>query len=347
MKKFVTMLVKSLQLFADINTNVTTDPGLAVENKTFYDMALIREATPLLVHDQFGQKRPIPKNGGKRIEFRKYASLPKALTPLTEGVAPSGKKLNASAIEAEVGQYGDFVALSDMLDLTAIDNNVVEATRACGNQAGLTLDTITRNVLQSGTNVYYCPEVDENYKRTATPQPDDRSKLTAGCRLTVTVVKRIVALLKAANVPKIDGSYVCIIHPYAAYDLTNDPKWEEPHKYCQPNEIFEGEIGRIAGCRFVETSEAAIYTGAENDCPDGLAVFGTLFLGKDAYGVTEVTGGGLQTIIKQLGSAGTSDPLNQISTVGWKATKTAEILLEPYMYRVECCSEFSSDAEAN
>lgn len=354
MKKIIYMILAlfgafklNLQLFADINTNVTTDPGLSVENKTFYDMALIREATPLLVHDQFGQKRPIPKNGGKRIEFRRYASLPKALTPLTEGVTPDGKKLNASAIEAEVNQYGDYVALSDMLDLTAIDNNAVEATRACGNQAGLTLDTITRNVLQSGTNVYYCPEVDADYKRTATPQPDDRSKLTAGCRLTVNVVKRIVALLKGVNAPKIDGSYVCILHPYAAYDLTNDPKWEEPHKYCKPEEIFEGEIGRIAGCRFVETSEAAIYTGAENDCPDGLAVFAPLFLASGAYGVTEITGGGLQTIIKQLGSAGTADPLNQRSTVGWKATKTAEILLEPYMYRVECCSEFSADAEAN
>ena len=354
MKKFINwimgvfgIMVFNLQLLAEPNTNVTTDPGLSVENKTFYDMALIREASPNLIHDQFGQKRPIPKNGGKKIEFRKYASLPKALTPLTEGISPNGKKLSVDSIEAEVNQYGDYVCLSDVLDLTAIDNNVLEATQAIGKQAGLTLDTITRNVLQAGTNVYYCPEVDESYKRTATPQPDDRSKLTAGCKLTVAVVKRIVALLKAANAPKIDGSYVCILHPYAAHDLTNDPKWEEPHKYCKPEEIFEGEIGRIAGCRFVETSEAAIYTGTENDCPAGLAVFGCLFLAAGAYGITEITGGGLETIIKQLGSAGTADPLNQRSTVGWKAMKTAEILLEPYMYRVECCTDFSDDAEAN
>ena len=348
--KYLNMIVPmiiNLQLFAELNTNVTSDPGLSAENKTFYDMTLIREASPNLVHDQFGQKRPIPKNGGKRIEFRKYASLPKAMTPLTEGVTPDGKKLSVSSIEAEVSQYGDYVCLSDVLDLTAIDNNVLEATKAVGKQAGLTLDTITRNVLQSGTNVYYCPEVDENGKRTGTAQPTDRSELTAGCKRTVNVVKRIVALLKAANAPKINGSYVCILHPYAAYDLTNDPKWEEMHKYCTPEDMYEGEIGRIAGVRFVETSEAAIYTGAENDCPDGLAVFGCLFLADGAYGVTDITGGGLQTIIKQLGSAGTADPLNQRSTVGWKATKTAEILLEPYMYRVECTSEFSEDAEMN
>ena len=337
----------NLQLFAELNTNVTSDPGLSVENKTHYDMTLIDEATPYLVHDQFGQKRPIPKNGGKRIEFRKFASLPKATTPLTEGVTPDGKKLSASKIEAEVAQYGDYICLSDVLDLTSIDPVVVEATKASGAQAGLTLDTITRNVLQSGTNVFYCPEVGADGKVTGV-KPTDRSELTAGCKLTVQVVKRIVAQLKAANAPKIDGkNYVCILHPYCAYDLTSDPKWEEMHKYCQPDEMFEGEIGRIAGCRFVETSEAAIYTGAENDCPDGLAVFAPLFLANGAYGVTEVTGGGLQTIIKQLGSAGTADPLNQRSTVGWKATKTAEILLEPYMFRVECCSEFSPDAEMN
>ena len=345
MKKFITIM--HLQLFAELNTNVTSDAALSVENKTHYDMTLIDEATPYLVHDQFGQTRDIPKNGGKRIEFRKFANLPKATKPLTEGVTPDGKKLSATSIEAEVSQYGDFVCLSDMLDLTTIDPIVVEATKAIGAQAGLTLDTITRNVLQSGTNVYYCPEVDAEGKLTGV-KPADRSELTAGCKLTVKAVKRIVTMLKAINAPKIDGKhYVCILHPHCAYDLTSDPEWQEMHKYSQTTEMFEGEIGRVAGCRFVETSEAAIYTGAENDCPEGLAVYAPLFLAAGAYGVTKITGGGLQTIIKQLGSAGTADPLNQRSTVGWKATKTAEILLEMYMVRAECCGEFSPDAEMN
>ena len=336
--------IRGLQLFADdpLNTNVTSDPGLSVENKTFYDRALIEEASPELIHGQFGQKRPIPKNGGKRIEFRKYASLPKALTPLTEGVTPEGKKLSASSIEAEVSQYGDYVSLSDILDLTAIDNNVLEATKAIGRQAGLTLDTITRNVLQSGTNVFYCPKVGAGGATTAVTS---RSGLDKTCVLTVDVVKKVATMLKAANAPKIAGDYVCIVHPYVAYDIMSDPHWEEAHKYATPENIYQGEIGKIAGVRFVETSEAAVYTG--DGCPAGLAVFGCLFLADGAYGVTEVTGGGLQTIIKQRGSGGTSDPLDQRSTVGWKAMQTAEILMEPYMVRVECCSAFSATAEAN
>lgn len=332
--------MKGLQLFAGaLNTNVTTDSGLSAENKTFYDRTLLESAKPNLIHAQFGQKRPIPKNGGKKIEFRRYGALPKALTPLTEGVTPDGRKLTVTAVEAEVHQYGDYVSLSDVLDLTAIDNNVLEATKAIGNQAGLTLDTITRNVLQAGTNVMYCPKIGTGGATTAVTSRED---LDATCKLTVDVVKKAVATLKANNVPKINGNYVGIIHPYAAYDLMSDPKWEEMHKYTNPDNMYEGEIGRISGVRFVETSEALIVKSTSKP-----AVFCTLILGENAYGNTEVTGGGLKTIIKQLGSAGTADPLDQRSTVGWKAIQTAEILQENYMIRVESCGEFSGTAKAN
>ncbi len=334
----------NLQFFAEPNTNVTTDAGMKAEMKTFYDDTLIDEATPQLVHDQFGQKRPIPKGKGKEIEFRKYASLPKATTPLTEGVTPSGKKLSVSTVKAEVSQYGDYVTISDMLDMTAIDNNVVEATKICGQQAGLTMDTITRNVLQGGTNVFYCPKIGTDGKKTPV---DLRSELDKSCKLTVDMVKRVVAWFGANNAPKFGDSYVSIIHPYVAYDLTSDDAWIEAHKYATPENIYNGEIGKIAGVRFVTSSEAKIYTGTENDCPEGLAVFGSLFIAQGAYGVTQIDGGGLQTIIKQLGSAGSADPLNQRATVGWKGTKTAEILVDAYLVRVESVSELSEDAESN
>ena len=328
-----------LQLMAgQPNTNATTDGGLSVENKTFYDRVLLETAGPELVHDQFAQKRPIPKNGGKTIEFRRYAELPKALQPLTEGVTPDGQKLSATSISAEVSQYGAYVTLSDVLDLTAIDNNVVEATKAIGSQSGRTLDTITRNKIQTGLNVYYAP-------KSTGVQPASRATLDKTCKLTVNLVQRIVALMKSKNVPKINGYYVCILHPLVSYDLMNDPKWEEMQKYNNPKARYEGEIGCVAGVRFVESTEAKVYSG--DGCPEGLAVFGCLFLGDRAYGVTEVSGGGLKTIIKQLGSAGSADPLDQRATVGWKAIKTAEILIQEYMYRVECCSEFSDIAQEN
>lgn len=324
------IMMINLQVFANV-VQTTLLPGLSAENKTFYDMTLLDEAQAALVHDQFAQKRPIPMNGGKTIEFRKFASLPKATTPLTEGVTPDGKSLNVTAVTATVAQYGDYITQSDVLELTSIDNTIVEATKILGRQAGLTLDTVTRNVLQSGTNVTYCPKSDGS-------EVTSRAGLDATCQLTVKVVQQVVAKLKGQNAPTINGKYVAIIHPYVAYSLMRDPEWIDAHKYAQPDNLFTGEIGEIAGVRFVETTEAKVYQGG---------VFGTLIMGANAYGVTEITGGGLQTIIKQKGSAGTADPLDQRSSIGWKAIKTAELLIPNYLVRVESKVADFADTAAN
>ena len=406
-----------LQMFADPNTNVTTDTGMSVENKTFYDKELIRTAGPQLVHDQFAQKRPIPKNGGQSVEFRQFGDLPKALTPLTEGVTPNGKKLSATAKTATVSQYGDYVTISDKLDLTAIDPVALEAVDVIGKQMGLTLDTVTRNKLHQGLQVMYAPL---RSSAGAETEVSSRSKLDKSAVLTVKLVQQARTELKAMNVPTFDdGCYVMIIHPYSAYDLKRDPEWRKPHEYADTRQLYNGEVGMVDGVRFVETSEAKIYcgedlasnsrtltvngavssagktinldggTGAANALAGryvligdkrvkvvsnttsaltldtaitaednaviypgeggagGGAVFGNLIFGKNAYGVTEIEGGGAETIIKPKGSAGTADPLNQRSTVGWKAIKTAEILVDFYMMRVECGSAYSARARAN
>nr|DAI52488.1 MAG TPA: major capsid protein [Caudoviricetes sp.] len=323
-----------LQLFATAaNTTGSSTDGndLSVEMKTYYSDYLIDMASPLLVHDQFGQKHPIPKNGGKTIEFRKYSPLAKATTALTEGVTPDGQALDVSAITATVAQYGGWIQLPDMLLLTAIDNNMVQATELLGDQAGRTLDTVTREVLNGGTNVQY-------YDGSVA----SRSALTAQNKLTVDCIFRAVRFLKSQNAKPIDGSFVGIIHPDVAYDLMRSDEWIDLQKYTSNvDHVYNGEIGKVGGVRFVETTEAKIFAkgGAES-----VDVYSTLILGSNAYGVTEVTGGGLQHIVKQLGSSGTADPLNQRASVGWKAVKTAERLVEPYMIRIETGCTFNGGA---
>jgi N4-gp56 family major capsid protein len=409
-----------LNLF-DGNTNTTLDAGLSDEMKTYYSMRLINLAEPELIHDQFGQKHPIPKNSGKTIEFRKYDSLPKALVPLTEGVTPAGQKLSMGVIRATIKQYGGYIELSDILELTAIDNNLVQATRLLASQAGRTSDTITREVLAGGTNVVYAGGA------------KDRSELVGGDTteannkyLSVDDIRKAVRALKVMNAQKINGYFAGIIHPDTAYDLMSDKKWVDVKTYSDPDGIYEGEIGKIEGVRFVETTEAKIFhapdlviadgsnaavrdltvksasgkvititealstnqaaalTGREilvgselmevasaaagtagaatitvKDSPattpaastviypgeggaKGRDVYSTLIVGADAYGVTELEGGGLQHIVKQLGSSGTADPLNQRATAGWKLTKVAERLVEQYMVRIESASTFES-----
>ena len=402
------------------NVQTTNMSGLSAEMKTFYDMALIDEAQANLVHDQFGQKRPIPANGGKVIEFRKFAPLAKATTPLTEGVTPDGKQLSVSTVSATVSQYGDYITQSDMLELTALDNTILESAKLLGRQAGATLDTVVRNVMHSGTNVIYAEKLTD----TGAQEVDKREALDTDCKISVELIQRAVAKLRAQNAPTINGKYVGIIHPYVAYDLMRDKEWIDAHKYASPENLYEGEIGELAGVRFVQTTEAKVYAGddlaanartlAVNNASgytgkiseikfdggevaedaligryilingkrakvtantadtitieetdfgtvadnaviypgeggaDGLAVFGTLILGDGAYGVTEVTGGGLEIIVKQRGSSGAADPLDQRSSVGWKAIKTAEMLIENYLVRIESVSpRFSKSAKAN
>lgn len=317
------LLNVNLQMFADANVQTTGSADLSPEMKVFYSDYLIDVASAKLVHDQFGQKHPIPKNGGKTIEFRKFNQLPKQLTPLTEGVTPNGQTMSVSKVEATVDQYGGYVTLSDMYLLTAIDNNLVHATKLLATQAGATLDTITREVLNGGTNVVYAGGV------------SGRGGLGKDNVLTVKDVKRAVRALKTQNAPKIGDCYAGIIHPDVTFDLTEDPDWKYPHQYVDTDEIYTGEIGKIAGVRFSETTEAKIFREGET------SIYSTLIIGDDAYGVTEIEGGGLEFITKPLGSG--DDPLNQRATAGWKATKVAERLVEQYMVRIESCSTFDGD----
>ena len=301
-----------LQLFADASASLQNTTGtMTKEMKTFYEKRLIDQAEPRLVHDQFADYYPVPQNGGKTIEFRKYDSLPKADTPLT-----------------------------DVLQMTAIDNNVVQATRVLASQAGRTMDSITRDVLAGGTNVIYAPKLSADGTETAVTS---RKALDKSCTLTPKLFFQAAAQLGAMNADPIGDSYIAIIHPYAAYDLKTCKEFIEAHKYADPDTMYRGEIGKLGNIRFIETSEAKIWKDAT--CPEGLAVFGTLVLGAHAYGVTELEGGGLEHIVKQLGYG--DDPLNQRASVGWKGMRAAERLVEQYMVRIESVSSYSTTAAAN
>lgn len=333
--KEIKKLVFTLKLFDDA-INTTGSAGLSAEMKTYYSDYLIDMARANLVHDQFGQEKPLPKNGGKVVEFRKYMPLPKATTPLTEGVTPDGQEMKVTTVTAEIHQYGGYIMLSDILKLTAIDDNLVEATELVGDQAGRTLDTISREVLNGGSNVMYAPN--------GTTEITARSSITKESKLTVDVIVEAAINLRGMNAKTIDGKYICIVHPYATYDLLTDPRWIDMQKHQNSEKLYNGELGCINNVRFVETSEAKIH---EKAGADQSSVFSTLVLAANAYGVIPLEGGGLEHIVKQLGSAGTADPINQRATTGWKAATATTRLVEEYMIRIESSASKYSMAAAN
>ena len=302
----------------DRNTN--TLASVSAEAKTFYDKTLLARLVPALVFAKYGQKKSLKSRSGKTIEFRKFTSLDVA-SKLSEGVTPTGKNLAVTAITATVEQYGDFVEISDMLDLVGIDPVLVESAELLGEQAGLTIDNAVRDIVCAGTNVQYAGG------------KEDTSAITASDVMTADEVARAAATLKKGNVKRIDGKfYIGIVDPDIAYDLMKDPLWQDISKYSGGQAIMDGEIGKLHGVRFVETTETLVKEGTVN-------VHCAMIIGKDAYGIVDVNGSVKpENIVKAFGSAGTADPLDQRATSGWKALFTAKRLDENCMVRIECAT---------
>jgi len=307
--------------------NKTTQSNMSATMKTFYDTALLENAREQMVFTQLGKKQGMK---GNKIEWRKFNTFAKALTPLTEGVIPTGQTFGMSKIEAETTQHGDYVAVSDRLELESYDDVIFGATEEMGASEGETFDTLTRNILIAGNSVAYA-------------NGDKRSTLTNTDVLTPALISKAVTWLKKNKAPRFDGNtYVAVIHPSVAEDLRASSEWKEFHKYADVAPIFNGEIGTLHGCRFIESNEAKIWANAG---ASGVAVYATLFFGKDAFGVLDPQGEGMEMIVKPREVAG--GPLNQFSTIGYKFCHGAKILYEERMLRMETGSSYGSIDSAN
>jgi N4-gp56 family major capsid protein len=290
--------------------------------QTYYDKKLLDRLVSNFVHFQFGQKRPIPKMGGKNINFRKFTSLNPATTVLTEGTTPTGSNINITQITASPNQYGNFVEVSDVLDMVAIDPVLDEMADVLGEQAAETLDVITRNTLvTSGTNLQFANGKTSN------------ATIAAADVLTVTEIRKAIRTLKNGKAkPLADGYYIAIVHPNAVYDLQGDNAWVNASQYAGSTQIFNGEIGKLYGVRFVESPNAHTFGGVG---VSSAQVYSTIVVGANAFGVVDVAGSSaVQNIIKPHGSAGTADPLNQRATTGWKAYFTAVVLEQAAMVQI-------------
>ncbi len=318
-------LAVNYQLFADDPMTTATE-GIQATITKYEEEKLIRLAKPALIHDQFGVKYNIPKNKGTTIEMRGFVPLGTGKV-LTEGVTPNANGLEMYTITSQIKQYGDYVRMSDLVNATAKDDLVAASVDALAGQAGRTLDNVTREIVNAGTNVI---RVNDRANRGA---------LTSADIMTLDYLTEAKTLLEANSAPTFDDDcYVAIVNPNVLSDLmklSNPNNFVHVAQYADPTKIYKGEIGTYNRVRIISNPRAKVWDSATND---GLSAFSTLVIGKGAYGVTELDGNSLQMIIKELGSAGASDPLNQRMTVGWKATKTAEILVQQYMVRLESCA---------
>jgi len=328
--------------------NVTTTTQIPSAVSEFYDRLLLERALPLLVHDKFGQRRPLPKNNSDTIKFRRYNALTPNTTPLTEGTTPNGQQLSKTDITATIAEYGDYVTITDKVSLVNVEPVLTEAAELLGEQAGQSLDIIYRDVLVAGTNVIYS---------------NGAARTAINTLISAAILDKAIVTLNAANAKPftsviagtdrhnttpIPAAFWAIVHPHLWKDLKDIPGWIPVQKYPKPESAIDGEIGAYENIRFVSSTQAKYWPDAGANKVSGHRstsgskedVYCILILGQNAYGITDLQGEGLKFIVKPFGSAGSADPLDQRATSGWKAWTTAKILNDSFMLRIECaCSE--------
>lgn len=321
----------------------TTTTSVVPNAQAFYNRTMLERAQPAEVHGRFGQTRPIPKNSGNQAKFRRYSQLAAATTALTEGVTPAGSSLSVTDLTATLAQYGDFVTLSDMIQLTTLDPLLTETAEILGDQAGTTIDQVRRDVLVAGTSVAYS---------------NGANRAAVNTILSAGLLKQAVRALKRQNAKKMKqamsangniatqglrASFVGIIHPDTEATLKSITGYVPLNAYPSQMAIMEDEVGYFDEIRFVSSTNAKVFanggaTGGTNVISTGGSnadVYATLLFGMDAYGLVPLSGESLRNIVKPLGSAGSADPLDQRSTSGWKATTTTLILNDSWMMRLE------------
>lgn len=316
-------------------TQTTTNTASTTfSNKTYYDKKLLEYAKTKFVHAKFGQKRPIPRHGGKQVEFRRWELFDPTLAAngLTEGVTPEAQDIRQTHVEATVKQYGAFVEVSDLADMTQIDNIKEDSVELLGEQMGTVLDWVVRDAMAATATVQYAGG------------KMSRSEIGTADKLSIAEIRKALVTLKRNKPRHFNGSeggsaagkphFICIISPEAAYDLQADEEWVKVSQYQDKERIYSGEIGRMFGVVFVESTEAKVF---EDAGASGVDVHAALLFGKDAYGLIDIEGSGaIRSIQKGFGSSGTEDPLDQRATVGAKIPAfTAKVLNDNWIIRIE------------
>jgi N4-gp56 family major capsid protein len=288
---------------------------------------------------------PVTKgSNSKTVIFRGFNRLALALTPLNEGISPTGTNLTLNQVTAVLSQYGDFTTITDIAEFLWDRSLFKDAMDVLGIQSSETIDTVIMNVAASGTNVIYGDGT------VAT-----RATITTAMKMTTTLITRAVRWLERNNVekfasaPMIGNAYALVIHPDVAADLRLDTSFISAVNYSSPTpsnefrgDLFTGELGYWMGVRIISTTMSPTYAAAG---VSGQKIYGSLCFGKGAYAVSEFSGG-LKTYIHTGGTQDTSDPLEQRSTVGWKWEGTAAILDNLRMIRLETSATYSLDTAA-
>lgn len=312
--------------------NITSESDLTNTIKTYYDRMLLETLDPETKYFQFGVKKPLPTSEGNAVNWNRPRRLGIG-QKITAGIKPSANELSTILVSALIETYGDYVLLADRVQLTSITNVMDMATRELAKQAAETIDRAIMQAILFHADLTGVSSI--NVVKTSANLIISNGDTIVGNTYSDTLVavsdiRRCVGELRRRNTPTFDGqNYIGIINPVISEDLRSDTTWQNWHQYIQPEELYRGEIGRVEGVRFVETNQTPISAGSGNGIAISAATatsaiaYGTNIFGRGYYGVTELNGGISRFVVQ---GPSKSDPINQSTTVGWKAFFTAKVL---------------------
>jgi N4-gp56 family major capsid protein len=307
---------------------ITTTAVLPPAVREYYDRLLLMTAYPMLVHTRFAQKRILPKKSGDTIVFRRYSKLNTVPIPIQDGITPPGAPLSVTDIKARVDFYGNFVTLTDQVELTVEDRVLNESARLLAQNLGQTMDEVTRDVLASTSSVLQC----SNGTNGNTPTELTKADLDAAIKTLLgndaEMISEVVVGENRFGTAPVRPSFWGYIDTDLLDDLEEVANFLSSANYPNQTTVLEGEWGSTSNIRWLYTSVGSV-TSADP------AVYNNFIVGREAYAVVHLGEQAGEFFVEPLGSAGAADPLHQRGTVGWKHPWVSRILNDAFMLNLE------------
>lgn len=338
--------------------SLTSYGDISPRTAAYVVVELLKRGLPYLVLEKFGQTYVIPNNSTKTAKWRRYFLsgatgsagdgvatssffTPLSTTPLIEGVTPTGKKLANQDYTVTLGQYGDFVTITDVIQDTHEDNVLQQATEVLGESAAQTIETLRFNILKAGTNVFYNNGAARTDVNTAITLANQRKVTTALQRQNAKKITQVVSSTPDFNKNSIEAAYMACIHPDLETDVRSMSGYINPKNYGTVTP-FENEIGSVEQVRYLTSTVFAPFPDAggtkgamRSTTGTSADVYPILYLARDAFGIVPLKGGSALTPMVVNPKPAPGDPLGQRGTVGWKAWSATVILQDAYIARLE------------
>ncbi len=340
------------------NTSTHTAPVNRVLSTLF-----IKDARPLCHY--FIGSRPgdvmESHKGTFTMLFRQYDNVSPTVSALTEDTGAlvfpvrSGTSVSITDVSATVKKYGAHAFLTEELVLRDVTQAGLEIVEIFAVQGGRSLNRLQRNILEDNAVAVYASGGSAN--------SDVQDPISHG--LFASVINTLdrntaIPFMPESNGSTIIGSspivsgFFAIGHTDVGHDFSQLSGFIGVEKYASHTRTFSHEIGMIhAGglaVRFISSSEATIDTGsgattsAVRNTTGSADIYTTVIFGKNAHGALSLDAKliresyrsgeripGLMLIAKAKGSAGTADPMDEISSTGWKAWHGGVILSPAYI----------------